>query len=58
MQRLHLIHDSKVPEDIAANVTNQIRQLRPVPKSVQEYSEEDLAKFPKLFDLPEDYVSK
>jgi large subunit ribosomal protein L13 len=55
---LHLFHDDNVPEDIMANVTNQIRQLRPVPKRVEEYSEEELSKFPKLFDLPDDHVPK
>lgn len=58
MERLHLIHDDKVPDDLMVNVSNQIKQLRPVPKSIGEYSEEELAKFPKLFDFPDEHVPK
>jgi len=31
MQRLHLFKDAAVPKEILENVTNQIRQIRPVP---------------------------
>ncbi|CAG0913970.1 unnamed protein product [Notodromas monacha] len=55
MERLHLFSDDEVPADVMQNVSNQIRQLRKVPKKIGEYNEEELDEFPKLFDLPKDY---
>ncbi|XP_054711599.1 39S ribosomal protein L13, mitochondrial-like [Uloborus diversus] len=55
LQRLHLFADDKIPEDIKVNICSQIRQLRPVPKRLSEYSQEELDQFPKLFDWPESY---
>ncbi|KAG1714847.1 39S ribosomal protein L13, mitochondrial [Nymphon striatum] len=61
MQHLHLYSDEvglDVPEEILKNVSSQIRQLRPVPKKLDEYSKEEIEKYPKLFDWPEDYVKE
>lgn len=55
MERLHLFPDDKIPKDIAENICSQIRQLRPVPKRLKEYTQEELDNFPKLFEWPEDY---
>lgn len=55
MERLHLFADDKIPQDIYENICSQIRQLRPVPKRLGEYSEEELKNFPKLFEWPENY---
>lgn len=38
------------------NISGQLRQLRRVPKKLAEYSEEEQAKFPKVFDYPDDYI--
>lgn len=58
MQRVHLFPDDNIPEDILANISNQLRQDRPVPKSITEYDEETIKNFPKIMDYPEDYVVK
>ena len=56
MQRLHLFPDDKVPENIMQNVTNQIRQVRPVPKRLDHYSKEEVEKFPKVMNWPDNYI--
>lgn len=56
MARLHLFPDDQVPDEVARNISGQLRQLRPVPKKLSEFSDEERARFPKLFDYPEDYV--
>lgn len=56
MARLHLFPDDKVPREIMENISGQLRQLRRVPKKLAEYSEEEQAKFPKVFDYPDDYI--
>ncbi|GLG93419.1 39S ribosomal protein L13, mitochondrial [Gryllus bimaculatus] len=56
MERLHIYPDANVPKEILENVTNQIRRPRLIPKRLDEYSEEEVEKFPKLIDYPEDYV--
>ena len=58
MQRLHLFKDDKVPKEILENVTNQIRQLRPVPQRLDKIDEEVFKSFPKIMDFPMDYVPK
>jgi large subunit ribosomal protein L13 len=56
MQRLHIYPDAKVPDDIMGNITNQLRTPRPVPKRLDAYSEGEVTSFPKVVDLPKDYV--
>lgn len=56
MQRLHLFPGTDVPEEIMANVTNQLRQSRLVPKRLDHIDAETVAKFPKIMDFPKDYV--
>jgi large subunit ribosomal protein L13 len=58
MARLHVYPGEDVPEDIISNVSGQIAQVRPVPKKLDEFSTEELEKFPKLWDYPEEYVVK
>lgn len=58
MQFLHLIPDSNIPDEILANISNQLRQARPVPKRIDEYDEETIKNFPKIMDYPADYVVK
>ena len=48
----------QVPDEIMSNVTDQMRQVRPVPKAITEFSEEEIQAFPKLWDYPEEYVIK
>lgn len=56
MERLHIFPGSEIPEEIKKNISGQIRPLRPVPKRLQEYNEEEIRTFPKLFDYPKDYI--
>ena len=39
-----------VPEDILKNITGQIRQLREVPKRLDEYTQDERDAFPRLFE--------
>ncbi|KAL5016036.1 hypothetical protein ScPMuIL_005625 [Solemya velum] len=56
MRRLHLYPNENVPTEILANVSDQIQQIQPIPKRLDQYTEEELASFPKVFDWPEDHV--
>lgn len=58
MCRLHLFSDSNVSEEIMKNVSAQIRQLRPCPKRLDHYTEEERKTFPKIIDYPQDYILK
>lgn len=58
MERMLIYPGESVPEDILQNVTNQIRQLRYVPVRLDHIPEEEVKKFPKVMDYPEDYVLK
>lgn len=58
MERLHLYPDEKVPHEILENVTNQIRQTRPVPQRLDHIDQETVENFPKIVDFPEDYLPK
>lgn len=58
MQRLHLYPDDKVPPEIMANVTNQLRQVRPVPKRLAHIDEETIKNYPKIMEYPDDYIMK
>lgn len=56
MARLHIFPDEEVPETILQNVSQHMRQLRAVPKRLDHYDPEEVAKFPKVFDWPKEYV--
>lgn len=58
MKRLHLFPDSNIPDNILANISNQLRQERQVPKRIDEYDAETIKNFPKIVDYPIDYVIK
>lgn len=56
MERLHIYPDANVPAEIMKNITNQIRPLRPMPKTLDKYTEEERLAYPKIVDYPEDYI--
>ncbi len=60
MAQLHVYADGAecVPEEILSCVNGQLEQVRPVPKALDEFSSEEISKFPKLWDYPEEYVVK
>ena len=57
-QHLHVFPDNQIPEKIKANISNQIKQLRPVPVRLDHISQEELENFPQLLKLPDTYVLK
>lgn len=58
MERLHIFPDGNVPEELIKNVSNQIRQLRPIPKRLDHYPEDEVKQYPQIIDYPKDYVLK
>ena len=48
----------QVPEEIMKNVTSQIPQVKPVPKKLSDYTDEEMQSFPKVFDYPENLLKK
>jgi len=54
--RLHIYPDDNVPDEIMSNISHQIRQHKIVPKPLDEYSTEEIEAFPKLIQLPDDFV--
>lgn len=58
MHRVHLFRGKEVPKEILENVTNQIRQLRPVPERLDKMDPDLVRNFPKIMDYPEEYVPK
>lgn len=58
MQRLHLFPDGNVPDEILANVTNQIKQTRVVPQRLDHIDEESVKNFPKVMEYPMNYILK
>lgn len=49
--RLILTKDAALPEDIRSKISAQIRQLREVPRKLDDIPKEELDNFPKLFDF-------
>lgn len=47
---LHFFLEQKIPDEILENVSDQIRQVQPVAKRLDQYSEEEVTEFPKFFD--------
>ena len=58
MQRLHIFPDDNVPKEMLENVSNQIKQLRPVPNRLYEIPQEERDKIPRLIQYPSDYQLK
>ncbi|XP_053323450.1 39S ribosomal protein L13, mitochondrial [Spea bombifrons] len=58
MQRLHLFAENEIPEDIMKNLVTEIRQPRIVPKRLDEYSQDEIDAFPRLWSPPSDYLLK
>ena len=45
-----------VPEPILKNISGHIPQIQTVPKTLSDYSAEERANFPRLFEFPDDYI--
>uniref|UniRef100_A0A5F8H4B0 Large ribosomal subunit protein uL13m n=1 Tax=Monodelphis domestica TaxID=13616 RepID=A0A5F8H4B0_MONDO len=55
MQRLHLFPDEEIPEDILKNLVEELPQPRKIPRRLDEYTQEEIDAFPKLWTPPEDF---
>ncbi|KAM9851635.1 large ribosomal subunit protein uL13m [Aulostomus maculatus] len=55
MQRLHIFPEDELPDDIRANLTEELRQPREVPRKLSEYTQEEIDAFPMLWTPPEDF---
>ena len=40
----------EVPDHIMNNVSDVIRQIQVIPKRIEDYTQEEIDNFPKLFD--------
>uniref|UniRef100_A0A671VRF5 Large ribosomal subunit protein uL13m n=1 Tax=Sparus aurata TaxID=8175 RepID=A0A671VRF5_SPAAU len=49
MQRLHIFADDELPEDIQANLTEELPQPREIPRKLSEYTQEEIDAFPRLW---------
>lgn len=58
MERLHLFEDDQVPDSIMENISNQIRQPRPVPVRLDHIDKETIENFPQIMDFPKNYVMR
>lgn len=58
MQRLHLIPDDQIPDEILERITNQIKTIRPVPKRLDHIDQAEIDAFPQIMQFPEEYVMK
>ncbi|TNN52155.1 39S ribosomal protein L13, mitochondrial [Liparis tanakae] len=58
MQRLHIFADDELPDDIRANLTEELPQPREIPRKLSEYTQEEMDAFPRLWTPPEDYKMK
>lgn len=56
MARCHLFPDADVPKELMENVVDQIQQVQPVYKKLEEFEPDLVTKFPKITDFPDDYV--
>lgn len=51
MARLIVYPDENIPQNILDNITDQIPGVSYVPTPLQDMSQEDIDKFPKLFKM-------
>uniref|UniRef100_A0A8C2XDD1 Large ribosomal subunit protein uL13m n=1 Tax=Cyclopterus lumpus TaxID=8103 RepID=A0A8C2XDD1_CYCLU len=49
MQRLHIFPDDELPDDIRANLTEELPQPREIPRKLSEYTQEEMDAFPRLW---------
>ncbi|KAM6968108.1 large ribosomal subunit protein uL13m [Aplochiton taeniatus] len=49
MRRLHLFPDDVLPEEILTNLSEELPQPRDIPRTLSEYTQEEMESFPRLF---------
>ncbi|XP_062985981.1 large ribosomal subunit protein uL13m [Elgaria multicarinata webbii] len=55
MQRLHLFADNVIPEEMRKNLVEEIPQPRKVPRRLDEYTQEEIDAFPRLWVPSKDF---
>ncbi|XP_033022233.1 39S ribosomal protein L13, mitochondrial-like [Lacerta agilis] len=55
MQRLHIFADYVIPEEMRKNLVDVLPQPRKVPKRLDEYTQEEIDAFPRLWNPPKDF---
>ncbi|XP_052511840.1 39S ribosomal protein L13, mitochondrial-like [Budorcas taxicolor] len=55
MQRLHLFLDEDIPEDILKNLMEELPQPQKVPRRLDEYTQQEIEAFLRVWPPPEDY---
>ncbi|XP_061461821.1 large ribosomal subunit protein uL13m isoform X1 [Rhineura floridana] len=55
MQRLHLFADDVIPEEIHKNLVEELPQPRKVPRRFDEYTQEEIDAFPRLWTPSKDF---
>ncbi len=58
IERLHLFPNEYVAPKILANVSHQIDQVQTVPRRSDEYTADERAKFPALFDWKTEHMQE
>jgi len=58
MARCHIFPDDNVPEELMANVCDEIRQVQPMIKSINEYTDEEIRNFPKLVKQSDEFTTE
>lgn len=58
MQRLHLFSDEAIPNEILKNLVEELPQPRQVPRRLNEYTQEEINAFPRLWTPSDDYRMK
>lgn len=48
--KLSLIKDDNIPENIREKISAQIRQIKPVPRKLEDIPADELENYPKIFD--------
>ncbi|CAI9544772.1 unnamed protein product, partial [Staurois parvus] len=49
MLRLHIFPEEDIPEDILRNLVTEIKQPRVIPRRLDEYTQEEVEAYPKLW---------
>ncbi|CAM9431729.1 large ribosomal subunit protein uL13m [Lampetra fluviatilis] len=58
MMRIHLFPDADIPEDIRRNLVQELEQPRVPPRTLRQYSKEDVEAFPRVWTPPKDFLWK
>ncbi|XP_060099244.1 large ribosomal subunit protein uL13m [Heteronotia binoei] len=58
MQRLHLFPDDVIPEEMRKNLVEHLPQPRKVPRRLDEYTQEEIDAFPRIWTPPIDFEWK